>query len=193
MADIPDTPKRAPAFKVVICGPSGVGKTCLVHRYVTGKFWKGSKGTIGIDFFLKHMVLDQEITGIEDFNNQKIILQLWDFAGEDRFRKILPVYARGSHGVLLCFDLSKQETLSELGDWYSLIRRYLSPQVPIILMGLKDDLIAVVSASDIRQFLTNYKLSDYRSASSLRGNGVEEAYTCITRAILADYWEFRNQ
>lgn len=193
MADSPDISERSPAFKVVICGPSGVGKTCLVHRYVTGRFWKGSKSTIGIDFFLKHMVIDKETTGIEDFNSQKIILQLWDFAGEDRFRKILPVYARGSHGVLLCFDLSVQKTLSELGDWYSIIKRYLSPQVPIILMGLKNDLTAEVSVIDIRQFQTDYGLSDYRSASSLIGDGVEEAYTSLTRAILAAYWEFKNQ
>ncbi|MFW9916411.1 MAG: Rab family GTPase [Candidatus Thorarchaeota archaeon] len=193
MADTPSIPERKPTFKVVICGPAAVGKTCLVHRYLTGEFWKGSKSTIGIDFFLKHMVIEQEIAGIEDINGQKIILQLWDFAGEDRFRKILPIYARGSHGVLLCFDLSEKETLSELGDWYSIIRRYLSPQTPIILMGLKEDLAASVSAMDIRQFLTNYKLVNYRSASSLTGNGVEEAYTFLTRAILASYQQFKNQ
>jgi small GTP-binding protein len=116
--DNPDTVELPPAFKIVICGSTGVGKTCLVHRYAHETILRSTKSTLGVDFSLKHVVLDRAIMGREDFDQRKDVLQLWDFAGEDRFRKILPVYARGAQGVLLCFDLGNRPTLDDLAEWH---------------------------------------------------------------------------
>jgi small GTP-binding protein len=192
LSDRPRLLKGTPILKLVICGPMGVGKTCLVHRYAHETFWKGTKSTIGIDFSLKHVVLDHATMGRDDLASHEVILQLWDFAGESRFREILQIYARGAHGVLLCFDLANPETLRELEAWYAVITEHLDPEVPIILLGLKSDLSQKVSPEAIQQFKTRHGLWEYHAVSSLTGQGVKKAYNHLIRAILAIYWGIRN-
>lgn len=65
-------------FKVVLIGNAGVGKTCLVRRFTQGLFPPGQGATIGVDFMIKTVVVD----------NEKIKLQIWDTAGQERFRSI---------------------------------------------------------------------------------------------------------
>ncbi|MFX1238454.1 MAG: ADP-ribosylation factor-like protein, partial [Promethearchaeota archaeon] len=74
-------------FKVVVVGNGGVGKSTMIQRLITGKFLS-QKITIGTD--LASFRLDIEDN---DGNTFKITLQLWDFAGEKRFRFFLPRYA----------------------------------------------------------------------------------------------------
>ncbi len=176
-------------LKVVLCGPSGVGKTCLVHRYVDGRFWEGTKRTIGVDFSLKRIELDSETTKITNPYDLQASLQLWDFAGESRFKTMLPTYARGSQGVLLSFDLSSPQTLVELKDWYSVITQHIKSTVPIILTGLKQDLPWKKSTvEDAKAFVKEKNLFDFQTTSSLEGTGVNETFMFLTRAMLATHW-----
>jgi len=81
-------------LKVLTGGDGGVGKTTLLHRYVEGKFSSETKMTIGVEFFLKELMID----------DQKVLLQLWDFGGQERFRFLLKSYVIGARGALLMFD-----------------------------------------------------------------------------------------
>ncbi|KAK3552322.1 hypothetical protein QTP86_010370 [Hemibagrus guttatus] len=77
------------AFKVMLVGDSGVGKTCLLVRFKDGAFLAGSFiSTVGIDF--RNKVLD--IDGV------KVKLQIWDTAGQERFRSVTHAYYRDAHG-----------------------------------------------------------------------------------------------
>ena len=67
-------------FKVCVFGEGGVGKTTLVNRYLTGIFEANTKMTLGLDFYVKAIDLD----------DMKIVLQIWDFGGEDKFKFLLP-------------------------------------------------------------------------------------------------------
>ncbi len=62
-------------LKILTAGEGGVGKTTLLHRYVEGKFSADTKMTIGVEFFLKEVVID----------GKQCTLQLWDFGGQERF------------------------------------------------------------------------------------------------------------
>ena len=83
-------------FKVVVVGDGGVGKSTMIQRLVTGHFTP-MKITIGTDLATYQM----------EFENLVVNLQIWDFAGEKRFRFFLPNYARGAHGCLLCYDITR--------------------------------------------------------------------------------------
>ncbi|MCK4688545.1 MAG: GTP-binding protein, partial [Candidatus Lokiarchaeota archaeon] len=80
-------------FKICIFGDGGVGKTTLVKRYMTGVFKGDSTMTIGVDFHVKKL----EINGLN------VSLQIWDFAGEDRFRFLLPSYVIGASGGIFMY------------------------------------------------------------------------------------------
>ena len=169
-------------IKVVLCGPSMVGKTCLCTRYVNGVFARGTKQTIGVDFALKNVSLEYESD--ELVPGKEITLQLWDFAGEERFRNVLPLYVGGTQGLLLSFDLSRPETLNELPQWLDVIQPHLDSSVPIILVGMKKDLAKIPSQEKVNEFIQEYNIDHFIGTSSLSGENVEETFILVAKEVL---------
>ncbi|KAJ9595833.1 hypothetical protein L9F63_012988, partial [Diploptera punctata] len=116
-------------FKVVLVGNAGVGKTCLVRRFTQGLFPPGQGATIGVDFMIKTVEID----------NEKIKLQIWDTAGQERFRSITQSYYRSAHALILVYDISCQPTFDCLPDWLREIEEYASSKVLRVLVGNKID------------------------------------------------------
>eukprot|EP00826_Nyctotherus_ovalis_P066197 TRINITY_DN9764_c0_g1_i7.p1 TRINITY_DN9764_c0_g1~~TRINITY_DN9764_c0_g1_i7.p1 ORF type:complete len:123 (+),score=9.62 TRINITY_DN9764_c0_g1_i7:47-370(+) len=77
-------------------GAPGTGKTCLIRRYCSGTFDEHAKPTMGFDF-LRKRVTRQEST---------IEFQIWDTAGQDTFASLTRMYYKGTHGVLLVYDIT---------------------------------------------------------------------------------------
>lgn len=117
-------------FKVVVGGAGGVGKTALIQRYCTGTFAEDHKMTIGAAFSMKQVTLD---TG------EIVKMQLWDFAGEERFRFILSDYCKGASGAFVCYDITDYDTFAQIPEWLRIIRGSAG-MIPIILIGTKYDL-----------------------------------------------------
>ena len=65
-------------FKIIIIGDTGVGKTNILHRYLTDTFKEDSKSTVGVEFFTKSFKVNQE----------DIKLEIWDTAGQERYKSI---------------------------------------------------------------------------------------------------------
>ncbi|MFW9915177.1 MAG: Rab family GTPase [Candidatus Thorarchaeota archaeon] len=169
-------------LKIVLCGPSLVGKTCLCNRYVDGYFDPDLKKTIGVDFSLKNVTITQETGKIAA--GKEVTLQIWDFAGEDRFRSVLPMYVAGTRGLLLAFDLTTPETLKELPLWLDVVRPQIDDSVPILLVGMKSDLEQTVSREDIDDFLKDRNIEHFIATSALDGSNVEACFALITEEIL---------
>ena len=172
-------------YKIVLAGPSGVGKTCLCNRFVDGVFNARTKRTLGVDFALKNIILQADDPDNPTPFERQITLQLWDFAGEERFRAVLPLYISGTQSVLLSFDLSRPETLDALREWLEVLANYLDAKTPIILVGMKQDLEQKVSKDKISEFQSENKITAYLSTSSATGLGVEEVFKRATSEIIS--------
>lgn len=117
--------------KILLIGDSGVGKSCLLVRFVDDTFSPSFITTIGIDFKIKTI----------DINGKKIKLQLWDTAGQERFRTITTAYYRGADGVVLVYDVQDEKTFADARDvWYNTIMENALPECQLILVGNKADL-----------------------------------------------------
>ena len=110
-------------FKVVLIGDSSVGKTSLVNRYIEDKFQEKLDSTIGAQFFSK--IIDLNVhsqTGLineavssdssisiknKGLERVRIKLQIWDTAGEERFRSVTPMYYKNAAAVILVYDRTK--------------------------------------------------------------------------------------
>ncbi len=162
-------------LKVLTAGEGGVGKTTLLHRYVEGKFSSETKMTIGVEFFLKELMID----------DQKVLLQLWDFGGQERFRFLLKSYVIGARGALLMFDLTRAMTLEKIPQWVNICIKE-NPNLPILFLGSKADLVDDMNISNdyITSFMEQFNLYDYLEVSSKTGNNVESAFESVTREIL---------
>jgi Ras-related protein Rab-1A len=117
-------------FKVLLIGDSSVGKTSVLLRYVDDKFNAEFQTTIGVDFKVSTMSV----------NNKQIKLQLWDTAGQDRFKNIVASYYRGAHGIILVYDITNQASFQNVQRWFDEAQNYLQKSVPKILIGNKADL-----------------------------------------------------
>ncbi|XP_021500385.1 ras-related protein Rab-26 isoform X3 [Meriones unguiculatus] len=93
------------AFKVMLVGDSGVGKTCLLVRFKDGAFLAGTFiSTVGIDF--RNKVLDVD--------GMKVKLQIWDTAGQERFRSVTHAYYRDAHALLLLYDITNKDSFDNI-------------------------------------------------------------------------------
>ena len=166
-------------YKVCIFGDGGVGKTTLIGRYLTGVFQSNSEITIGVDFHIKKL----EILG------KRVTLQIWDFAGESRFRFLLPSYVLGASGGIFMYDITRYSSLKNFQDWLSIIKQgYRGPikQIPIIMVGSKLDLEhkRAVTRDDAHELAKDNGLFGYIECSSKDGQNVEEVFAEIGRLMM---------
>ena len=162
-------------LKILTAGEGGVGKTTLLHRFVEGKFSAETKMTIGVEFFLKELQL----------NDKHCTLQLWDFGGQERFRFLLESYVLGAKGALLMFDLTRPMTLQNLEQCINIVRKG-DPNIPILFLGTKNDLTDEIMVQDdyAMSFKQQFNLMDYLRISSKSGENVAKAFNMLTTKIL---------
>ena len=167
------------AFKMCIFGDSGVGKSSLINRYITAKFDHDQKSTLGATILMKFI----------ETETMKITLQIWDFAGEDKFSSLLPTYAQGSSaGIFMC-NISERESITNINKWllkFNEGSNIRNPKFPVIIVGGKLDLEEHRSLNkrDIETFLTVMEEFDYIECSSKTGENVDLLFQTIVNKML---------
>ncbi|KII83882.1 hypothetical protein PLICRDRAFT_46638 [Plicaturopsis crispa FD-325 SS-3] len=104
-----------PTVKLVVIGPSGVGKTSLRGQYISGRFSTGYRATIGADFISKTLPHPTDPA-------QSVTLQIWDTAGQERFSSLSSAFFRGADAALLMYDVNRPQTLHALTKWWDEFR-----------------------------------------------------------------------
>ena len=117
-------------YKILLLGDSSVGKTCFLMRYSDNTFQEIHMSTIGLDYKLKNVQLD---------DGKIVKIQIWDTAGQDRFRSITKNYYKGAHGIILIYDVTSRKTYENIKNWVAQIKEEVSEKVTIILVGNKID------------------------------------------------------
>ena len=117
-------------FKVLLLGDSTVGKTCFLMRFTENTFQEIHMSTIGLDYRFKKMTLE---------NQEVATVQIWDTAGQDRFRAITKNYYKGAHGILLIYDVTNQKSFDNVKNWVGHIRENASEKAIIYIVGNKVD------------------------------------------------------
>ena len=120
-------------YKVLLLGDTTVGKTCFLMKYTDKTFQDIHMATIGLDYRLKSMKLK---------SGKNIKLQIWDTAGQDRFRAITKNYYKGSHGIILIYDVTNLQTFENVKNWVSQIREEAANNVVIYIAANKIDMEA---------------------------------------------------
>lgn len=136
-------------YKVVICGPAGVGKTCLFNRICFNSFNIDTSLTIGINFHSIYLRIYKK----ERLHNSKeiyVLNSIFDFGGQERFKPLIPKFIEGANGALLVFDLINYSSFRQLDFWYDNLSNYaIDAQIPIILVGSKSDLLGKTNYTEI--------------------------------------------
>lgn len=161
-------------FKLLLIGNSGVGKSCLLLRFSDDTYSNDYISTIGVDFKIKTVELD----------GKTVKLQIWDTAGQERFRTITSSYYRGSHGIIIVYDVTDQESFNGVNMWLQEIDRYATSSVLKLLVGNKCDLADKrVVEYDVAKEFADANNMPFLETSALDSTNVEEAFLTMAREI----------
>jgi small GTP-binding protein len=160
--------------KVVILGDSRVGKTSILSRQMHGHQPQIQSPTIGCHC--------SEIS--VQAKSGKVTLQVWDTAGQEMYRALVPVYLRGAEAAILVYDVTDRESFKSLGHWYDLLVSVLPPTTIVCLVGNKIDLgnEAVVEDQQAKTFAQVHG-SQLFKVSAMSGEGLQNLFESLAELV----------
>ena len=168
--------QEPPLYKILLLGDSTVGKTCFLLRYTDDTFLDMHMATIGLDYRLKTMILD----------DHKIVkIQLWDTAGQDKFRAITRNYYKGARGIILIYDVTNVKSYENIKKWINEIKEEISEKVSIVLVANKIDNTAErkISKEQGEKLANDYEVAFFET-SAKTGEGVNESVLYLVQKIV---------
>ena len=162
-------------FKVLLLGNSDVGKSSLILRYVDQVWSDTFVPTIGVDFKVKTLEID----------NKQIKMQIWDTAGQERFRNVISSYFRGSHGILLIYDITNRDSFKNLENWLTEIEKNANQNVLKILIGNKNDLVddREIKTEEGQTFANRNGMQFIETSAKMNTN-VTEAFEALAKLMM---------
>lgn len=163
-----------PKFKIVILGDTCVGKSCILMRFVKNSMLHNHLSTIGIDSSTKTINTERG----------KAILQIWDTAGQDKFRSISQSYIRNGDAIILVYDITSDDTFQHVTTWMDAIHNMAKKDIPIILVGNKIDMESErrITTEEGQKLAERYNLL-FKEVSAMNGIGIADAFTMLTMEI----------
>ena len=162
-------------YKVLLLGDSTVGKTCFLMRYTDNTFQEIHMSTIGLDYRLKSMTLK---------SGKNVKVQIWDTAGQDRFRAITKNYFKGAHGIILIYDVTDEQSFDNVSNWINQIKEEASDNVIIFLVGNKiDDVDHRKIQTENGENLANTFKLDFFETSAKTGENVQKTFQTLVQKI----------
>ena len=116
-------------IKLLIVGDPGVGKSNFIYRYTKDKFSESNLSTVGFEANTKEI----EIT------DKKVIVQLWDSAGQDKYKSITKNLFTRVQGIIILYDITNKKSFMNISNWINLIKE-TNDTIPYVLAGNKCDL-----------------------------------------------------
>lgn len=149
-------------FKIVIIGNSSVGKSSLLLRFADDVFHDTFLPTIGVDF---------KIRTIEQAGSV-VKLQMWDTAGQEKFKTIVSAYYKGAQGIMFVFDLTDPKSFSDVKSWMAEAERFSHDKVVKILVGNKSDMEneRMIRREDAQQFADSEGMLYYETSAKTNYN-----------------------
>ncbi|XP_045583679.1 ras-related protein Rab-27A isoform X1 [Procambarus clarkii] len=169
-------------IKFLALGDSGVGKTSFLYQYTEGFFQQQFISTVGIDFREKRLIYRGDGSG----RAQGVHLQLWDTAGQEKFRSLTTAFYRDAMGFLLLFDLTNEQSFLDIRSWLEQLKTHAYCENPdIILCGNKVDLVdrRVVSEQRAKEVAEKFGFA-YIETSAATGQNVETAVNQLLDSVM---------
>ena len=138
---------KVPGCKVVLLGDSGVGKTCIISRYISGSFEKNLSSTNGASYCSK--MVKFETLG------KNLLLDIWDTAGQEKYKSLTKFFYKDASIVILVYDITRKESFDNLTEyWYNQLQENCAKNIVLGIAGNKCDLYEdeKVKESDVREF-----------------------------------------
>lgn len=155
-----------------VAGQSDVGKTCLVDRYLNGKYQDTISPTVGAAFGAKKLYV----------GDRPLTVGVWDTAGAERFEAMSRLYYRAARAACVCYDLTRAETWPKVKFWINELLSF-EKECALYIVGTKADLLEEgvprgVEASEVADYARQINAQVFET-SSKKGYSVEDLFDTI--------------
>lgn len=176
-----------PSYKVVLLGESGVGKTCIINQYIKNEFDVNTMSSLTAQFVKKQ---------IKFADGKKITFDLWDTAGQEKYRSLAKIFYKDANVVILVYDITNEKSFNEMKNyWFEKIKETNNENVIVAIAGNKSDLYdeRQVKTEEAEKFAKENK-AIFASISAKSDIGIEALFQNIGRKIIdPDYDFFEEQ
>ena len=164
------TEEDVPHFKIIFLGDQYVGKSSILNRFYQDKFEEDYQATIGLDFHSKNV----------DINNTTIRLLLYDTAGQEKFKSLIPMYIRDANIIIVVYDITNKDSFTHTEHWVNETKDLKREDAIFVLVGNKTDLddTRAVSHKEAEDFASE-KGFLFHEVSAKTGEEVQELFTSI--------------
>ena len=158
-----------PSIKITLIGNPGVGKTCIISKYLDNVFEENSSSTIGANYTEK----------VIKKNNKEYQLDIWDTAGQEQFQSLGKHFYKDSYIVCLVYDITSQESLDSLKEiWYPNLLKYGEKYTVLAVVANKSDLYEtddLANEKQAKEFANEIK-GIWMSTSAKTGDGIDKLF-----------------
>ena len=161
---------KVPGCKVVLVGESGVGKTCIISRYISGSYNDNCPTTNGASYCSKNVRYENL--------GKNLLLDVWDTAGQERYKSLTKFFYKDAAVAILVYDITRKETFNSLKNyWYSQVKENARDNIVLGIAGNKCDLYEKeeVSEAEAREFAVNIG-AIFKLTSAQNNTGINELF-----------------
>ena len=162
--------RKPPCCKVVLLGDSGVGKTCIISRYISGAFDQNSPTTNGASYASKILEFPKL--------NKKISLDIWDTAGQEKYKSLTKFFYKDAAVAILVYDITQKDTFESMKKfWYQQLQEFGSKKIILGIAGNKCDMYEreEVTENDAKEFAES-KGAFFEITSAKNNTGINELF-----------------
>ena len=162
--------RKHPCCKVVLLGDSGVGKTCIISRYISGAFDQNSPSTNGASYASKIITFENL--------NKTISLDIWDTAGQEKYKSLTKFFYKDAAAAILVYDITQKDSFENMKNyWYEQLQEFGSKNIILGVAGNKCDMYdkEEVNENEAKQFAE--KIGAFFGITSAKNNtGINELF-----------------
>ena len=165
-----DSVRKHPCCKVVLLGDSGVGKTCIISRYISGAFDQNSPSTNGASYASK-------IINFENLN-KKISLDIWDTAGQEKYKSLTKFFYKDAAATILVYDITQKDSFENMKNyWYEQLQEFGSKNIILGVAGNKCDMYDKEEVNEIEAKEFAEKIGAFFGITSAKNNtGINDLF-----------------
>ena len=157
--------------KIILIGDVAVGKTSIINSLLGQKFNEEYEPSIGVDFFSKTL----------KYKGIPIKLQIWDSAGQEKFKSLIPNYIRGASLIFLVYDISNKKSFNNLNNWIEFINLYESTSIAIIgnKLDLESENKREISYEEGKKFSQSKNMDFYEVSAKTEKNLLKMLFNSV--------------